>query len=320
MEQEQVLQFLNPRIFGFALSAIATSPHDASQWTSPLSPILWATIITLGLSLLGQLVLAFGSFCSNGRQILERGLPLKLFQTTDKAYIAFNNLVTALFTYHMVRYCALSGSFPIGSISTTGVTIKSPFEFAITTNEIPHILGDLINKSSNLLSISSIDTFLSVLYIIFSTICLFLVYDVTYMPFHWLLHHPSIYVYIHKHHHRSAAPHRGSLDAVNVHPFEFSMGEYNHLFSTHVISLLFAMFGLPSLHPVSVLLFVILGGVFASLNHTRFDVRFPPFFRVAWHDLHHHRFANNYGQYTMLMDYLCGTFLDAPEDNNNKRK
>ena len=309
------MEFIQPRLFGAALYAIASSPHDASQWASPLSPLIWAIVITFGLSLLGQLVLALGGCCSQGRRILERGMPLKVFQNTDKAFIAFNNLVTALFTYHMVRYCALSGSFPLGSSSVTGITIQSPFEIALTQADIPAIFSDAL-KMLTFLSPLSIDILLSSLYVAFSVFVLFIVYDVGYMPFHWILHHPSIYVFVHKHHHRSAAPHRGSLDAVNVHPFEFAVGEYNHLFTTHCVSLLFSMIGLPPLHPTSVFLFVILGGVFASLNHTRFDVRFPPFFRVAWHDIHHHRFAFNYGQYTMVIDRLFGTFLDVSDEKS----
>ena len=35
-----------------------------------------------------------------------------------------------------------------------------------------------------------------------------------------LLHHPSIYAYIHKHHHRSVYPFRGNVDARNEHPIE----------------------------------------------------------------------------------------------------
>jgi sterol desaturase/sphingolipid hydroxylase (fatty acid hydroxylase superfamily) len=312
------IQQISPRLLGAALAAIAASPHDASQWTSFLSPLIWATVITLGLSLLGQLVLAFGGCCSQGRRILERGLPLKVFQSTDKAFIAFNNLVTALFTYHMVRYCALSGAFPSGSTSVTGVSIQSPFALALQQSDLPNFFAAAL-KTLTFISPLPIDVLLSSLYVLFSVFALFVVYDVGYMPFHWILHHPSIYVFVHKHHHRSAAPHRGSLDAVNVHPFEFAVGEYNHLFTTHMVSLLFSIIGLPPLHPASVFLFVILGGVFASLNHTRFDVRFPPFFRVAWHDIHHHRFAHNYGQYTMVIDYLFGTFLDVSDEHTKTK-
>jgi sterol desaturase/sphingolipid hydroxylase (fatty acid hydroxylase superfamily) len=50
---------------------------------------------------------------------------------------------------------------------------------------------------------------------------LFLAYDAMYSPFHYFLHWPGVYPYIHKHHHRQVAPHRGLDDAVNTHPIEY---------------------------------------------------------------------------------------------------
>ena len=64
----------------------------------------------------------------------------------------------------------------------------------------------------------------------------FVVYDFFYAPFHRALHHRSIYAYVHKHHHRQVVPTRGNNDAINVHPFEFLMGEYNHVFAIFLVS------------------------------------------------------------------------------------
>ena len=58
----------------------------------------------------------------------------------------------------------------------------------------------------------------------------FLVYDAFYAPFHRALHHRSVYAFVHKHHHRQVVPTRGNTDAINVHPFEFIVGEYNHVY------------------------------------------------------------------------------------------
>jgi sterol desaturase/sphingolipid hydroxylase (fatty acid hydroxylase superfamily) len=41
--------------------------------------------------------------------------------------------------------------------------------------------------------------------------------------------------FIHKHHHRQKAPSRGTADAINVHPFEFVCGEYNHLLAIYLV-------------------------------------------------------------------------------------
>lgn len=141
---------------------------------------------------------------------------------------------------------------------------------------------------------------------------LFVVYDFFYTLFHRFLHVRSVYGLVHKHHHRQHAPHRGNLDAINVHPFELVVGEYLHLLAVFLV----ARFAGP-LHVASVLAFVLVGGVLASLNHTRFDVRFPLFeavYQVRYHDVHHGASVNsNYGQYTMLWDRVFGSYKDYPE-------
>ncbi len=115
-----------------------------------------------------------------------------------------------------------------------------------------------------------------------------------------------MYRLVHKHHHRQHAPSRGNTDAINVHPFEFVVGEYNHLLAVWLTGLL-----LHRVHVAAVLAFIVAGGVGASLNHTRLDVRLPGggwLFDVRAHDVHHRMPKSNYGQYTMAWDRLLGTF------------
>jgi hypothetical protein len=71
-----------------------------------------------------------------------------------------------------------------------------------------------------------------------------------YAPFHRFLHWQPIYPYIHKHHHRHLAPHRGLDDAINTHPFELLVGSYMHMWATALIDLA----GVPQ-HIVSIFLF-----------------------------------------------------------------
>lgn len=103
-------------------------------------------------------------------------------------------------------------------------------------------------------------------------VALHVVYDLFYTLFHTALHVRWLYPLIHKHHHRQHAPSRGNLDAINVHPVEFVIGEALHLVSAYIITMAFGM----QLHVVTYVMFLFLGAVFASLNHTRFDVRIPP--------------------------------------------
>jgi len=136
---------------------------------------------------------------------------------------------------------------------------------------------------------------------------IFVVYDFFYTLLHWALHDKSVYGYIHKHHHHQKAPSRANVDAVNVHPIEFFLGEYNHLFACylycHVMNL--------ELHIIAVVLFLLIGGTLAGLNHTRFDCSWSLFgitiYDSKYHDVHHRIPQSNYGQYIMLWDWIFGS-------------
>lgn len=120
-----------------------------------------------------------------------------------------------------------------------------------------------------------------------------------YFLVHRLLHLRCIYKHVHKHHHRQISPTRGNYDAINVHPFEFFVGEYCHLL---VICLVPA-------HVFTIGAFVILGGLLASLNHTRLPFNLPlGLYDVRNHDVHHRWPDNNFGQYSMLWDHLFGWY------------
>jgi sterol desaturase/sphingolipid hydroxylase (fatty acid hydroxylase superfamily) len=142
------------------------------------------------------------------------------------------------------------------------------------------------------------------------------VYDFFYAPFHRALHHRSVYAYVHKHHHRQVVPTRGNTDAINVHPFEFICGEYNHVLALYLVSRL----AVP-VHAATCVAFLVVGGALATLNHTRLDcafLRLPftrvPIFAVRAHDTHHVVPNSNYGQYIMLWDYVMNTFREHPLD------
>lgn len=114
-----------------------------------------------------------------------------------------------------------------------------------------------------------------------------------------------MYKLVHKHHHRQHAPSRGATDAINVHPFEFVYGEYNHL-----LALLITIRLLGEVHVAAILAFIVAGGAAASLNHTRLDVSLPGgLYAVRAHDVHHRMPRKNYGQYTMFWDRIMGTYL-----------
>jgi sterol desaturase/sphingolipid hydroxylase (fatty acid hydroxylase superfamily) len=146
---------------------------------------------------------------------------------------------------------------------------------------------------------------------------LFLVYDFFYTILHGVLHIPAMYSYIHKHHHHQKAPSRANVDAVNVHPVEFFLGEYNHLLTLYLVSQY-----IMQVHMFTSLLFLVVGALLTGWNHTRFDVSFGGSFFLydsKAHDVHHRIPQSNYGQYTMVWDYyVFGTYRPYnPNDRIN---
>jgi sterol desaturase/sphingolipid hydroxylase (fatty acid hydroxylase superfamily) len=155
---------------------------------------------------------------------------------------------------------------------------------------------------------------------------LFVIYDFISTILHWALHLKFIYAYIHKHHHHQKAPSRANVDAVNVHPIEFFLGEYNHLLvlflscracqfistTTTTATLATSSTLSPHIHVVSSILFLAIGGILAGINHTRYDfvctIAGITLFDSKAHDVHHRIPQSNYGQYIMLWDRVFGTY------------
>jgi sterol desaturase/sphingolipid hydroxylase (fatty acid hydroxylase superfamily) len=135
---------------------------------------------------------------------------------------------------------------------------------------------------------------------------LYITYDFFYTILHGVLHIKGIYGLIHKHHHHQKAPSRGNTDAINVHPVEYILGEFNHLWALHVVC---AYLGV-QVHIVTALFFLVAGGYMASLNHTRYDlvVLGGIIYDSKAHDVHHRIPQSNYGQYTMFWDYVIGSY------------
>jgi sterol desaturase/sphingolipid hydroxylase (fatty acid hydroxylase superfamily) len=138
----------------------------------------------------------------------------------------------------------------------------------------------------------------------------YIFYDFFYMWFHRILHIRSLYSWVHKHHHQQHAPSRGNLDAINVHPFEFVVGEYLHLAAIYLIPC----------HIYAVAFFILAGGILASLNHTRHDIRIPYIYEVRYHDIHHREPQTNYSQYHMLWDFIFGSYVPYDDDWETKVK
>lgn len=137
----------------------------------------------------------------------------------------------------------------------------------------------------------------------------FLISDFLYYWAHRAMHLPSLYRYIHKHHHRQSLPHRGYLDAANEHPVEQIIGLSTLMAAFQLVSLLSPW----GLHAYAVGDLFIIYGSLAFLNHTEYDVQLGPLFlyySVRAHETHHRFGMKNYGQQVMIWDKLFGTFKE----------
>ncbi|CAE7409567.1 Msmo1 [Symbiodinium natans] len=135
--------------------------------------------------------------------------------------------------------------------------------------------------------------------------------DMFYAPAHRLLHHPSIYPFIHKHHHRSVYPTRGNIDARNEHPVEQLIAMTLWMTAVHITAY---TVGLHAAALGTHLAFMTTG---ASLNHAGydFDIRFLglDLYSTGAHEMHHRRPDKNFGQFTMLWDKMMGTYIPYEE-------
>jgi len=216
----------------------------------------------------------------NADRIPVRGKHLDELRPRDRLFIGISKAQTGPFLYLLLRYCFHE--------SNVLWTFESE-SFSWKTTLLP----------------------LPVLYI---------VYDFFYTLLHGFLHIQALYPLIHKHHHIQKAPSRATDDAVNVHPVEFTLGEYNHLFTIFLYSRVMNL----KLHILGALLFLALGGVLAGLNHTRFDLTLRvlgvTIYDSKAHDVHHRIPQSNYGQYTMFWDYVFGSYRPYnPNDRVNPK-
>ncbi|KAG8347518.1 putative C-5 sterol desaturase [Trypanosoma vivax] len=226
-------------------------------------------VILLGFSIYNRVVIPLIARIFT-RRIPQRPQCLLELTLRDKLFILQAKLVTVLFVYHLFLF--------------------------ITNVEVSHMTVSFTDMPRLLRSVAWMPLHLP---------GLFIIYDFFYTLFHWALHWPPIYPLIHKHHHRQITPFRGNDDAVNDHPLEYIIGEYNHLFALYLLTRV-APPG--QVHALTAVVFIFIGGTLASLNHTRIDIRVPYIFNVRAHDLHHSQFKYNYGQYIMLWDWVFGTY------------
>lgn len=250
-------------------------------------PVHWSAMDKVLFFALIMLALEILNFLCNHsgdwmdvKRIPVRGKHLDEFTPKDHLFIGISKAQTGPFLYLLLRYCFYEGNV---------IWTFEEGDFSLKTALLPLPI-------------------------------LFVVYDFFYTLLHGFLHINALYPLIHKHHHVQKAPSRATDDAVNVHPIEFTLGEYNHLWTIFLCCRVANL----RMHILAPLLFLAIGGILAGWNHTRFDLTFKVFgvtiFDSKAHDVHHRLPQSNYGQYTMFWDYMFGTYRPYnPNDRVNPK-
>ena len=131
--------------------------------------------------------------------------------------------------------------------------------------------------------------------------------DMLYAPLHRLMHHPAVYKYVHKHHHRNTFPARGYIDAANEHPVEQLAALSLHWAAVRIVS------RTSGLHVIAVGAHFGVKALGACFNHTGYDLRFSFLgidYSVRAHEMHHRKPNTNFAQYVMFWDRLMGTYVE----------
>ena len=132
----------------------------------------------------------------------------------------------------------------------------------------------------------------------------FLGFDTYFYWFHRLMHVEPVYTWVHKIHHRSTSP--NLLTTLSVSPLESVINGgfvplFTSLFMVHASTMML-------IGPTNIIM-----GLYV---HSGFEL-FPRWWNKTWatrwfitatfHDQHHRYFKWNYGGYTTIWDWICGT-------------
>lgn len=213
--------------------------------------------------------------------------------------------------FHFPQTPQLGKLLPDDQIGWKDMIFVNINSFIITAAYFTHLVLHL-KRSNNFDSPFDGSSWIPPLSLPLQLLALFVIYDAVYVPFHRFLHLPEVYPWIHKHHHKTTVPHRGTFDGINAHPIEFVSGEYMHIFAIAVLELLLSSAGW-RLHWWTVVSFVLCSSCLAPLNHTLVDVRIPGLFDPRDHGVHHKLLRANYFQYVKCWDMLYGSYYSGED-------
>lgn len=133
---------------------------------------------------------------------------------------------------------------------------------------------------------------------------LFIMHDLYFYIMHRIMHHPSLFKYIHLVHHKSTNP--SPWAAYAFHPLEA-------IIEQGIVVIFY--FSLP-IHISHLAIFFLFSIVYNVYGHLGYEL-YPKGFNKTWigrwintsvnHNQHHQYFKGNYGLYTLIWDRIFGT-------------
>jgi len=149
---------------------------------------------------------------------------------------------------------------------------------------------------------------------------LFIMHDLYFYIMHRIMHHPSLFKYIHLVHHKSTNP--SPWAAYAFHPLEA-------IIEQGIVVIFY--FTLP-IHISHLAIFFLFSIVYNVYGHLGYEL-YPKGFNKTWigrwintsvnHNQHHQYFKGNYGLYTLIWDRIFGTIrkdYDAQFETISKRQ
>lgn len=149
---------------------------------------------------------------------------------------------------------------------------------------------------------------------------LFIMHDLYFYIMHRIMHHPSLFKYIHLVHHKSINP--SPWAAYAFHPLEA-------IIEQGIVIIFYFTLPIHISHLAIFFLFSIIYNVYGHLGYELYPKGFNKSWFGKWintsinHNQHHQFFKGNYGLYTLIWDRLFGTIrkdYDGQFENVSKRQ
>ena len=194
---------------------------------------------------------------------------------------------------------------PVGIEPPTRISIERDINLAVVTTVASAICAAMVMTNYDFGSTkiySSVEDY-GTWYSVASFLGIILLQDTCYYFFHRAFHHPAIYSWVHRGHHRSKHPTPWTSFAL-----DFPEALIQGLFIVAVV------FTIP-LHIYVLALLLITMTVWALVTHLGFELfpSFPHHWLGKWfissdhHSLHHQQYTRHYGLYFTFWDRLLGT-------------